>query len=297
MIVDSENRVVQIDRKNNKRNYWYDNCVSAGLFVFSTDILKLIPKPIKLDLELDVLSLLIESKLVYAYKTSEYVKDAGTVERFIQVSRDQSQGMWELKSLSNKQKCVFLDRDGTINKYKGLINKEEDFELEEGVTKAIRMLNKAGYITIVVTNQPVVARGMCSLEDIQRIHKKMQTLLGADKAYIDECVFCPHHPDKGYPEENVLYKVECNCRKPAIGLITKMVKKYNIDLSCSFMVGDTTVDVLTGKNAGIKTILLSTGQAGADGKYNVMPDFRAENLISAVEIILQTQEEKLAVVK
>lgn len=286
LIINGDNKVVGIDDKSNKRNYWYDNCVNAGIFILSTSILQYLMEPIRLDLETDILLPLMKKNLVFGYRTSEYVKDAGTVTRFRQIGMEQRKGIWKMKNISMKQKCVFLDRDGTINKYKGFISREEQFELEEGAAKAVRMLNMAGYLVIVVTNQSVVARGMCGIEDVDIIHKKMQTLLGNDKAYVDDCVFCPHHPDKGYLEENIIYKVKCSCRKPAIGLIEKMVEKYNIDLSQSYMIGDSTTDIQTGKNAGVKTILVLTGQAGTDGKYDATPDMIAENLLEAVNNII-----------
>ena len=155
--------------------------------------------------------------------------------------------------------------------------------------KAIRRINESGFLSIVVTNQPVVARGMCRIEDVERIHRKMQTLLGNEGAYLDDIAFCPHHPDKGYPEENPAYKIACDCRKPAIGMIQDMADKYHIDLSESYMVGDSTVDIQTGINAGLKTILVRTGQAGKDGKYKTWPDIIADDLDKAVEYILENQ--------
>ena len=159
--------------------------------------------------------------------------------------------------------------------------------MEEHAAKAVAMLNKEGYLAIVVTNQPVVARGMCGIEDVREIHRKMQVLLGRQGAYLDDIMFCPHHPDRGYPEENPEYKVKCKCRKPGWEMIDKMVSKYNIDLENSYMVGDSTIDIQTGVNAGIKTILVLTGQAGQDGKYQIEPDYRAADLLEAVRIIVR----------
>lgn len=158
--------------------------------------------------------------------------------------------------------------------------------MEEGAADAVRRLNEAGYLVVLVTNQPVVARGLCGIEDVKLIHKKMQMLLGEEGAYLDDILFCPHHPDKGFPEENVQYKISCNCRKPATGMINEAAEKYNIDLSRSVMIGDSTIDIQTGKNAGMHTILLLTGQAGKDGKYDAVPDISANNLADAVTIIL-----------
>lgn len=292
VIMNHENQVTGIDSKHNKRTYWYENCVNSGIYILSADILKNILTVQKLDLEQDVLLPLINHGKVYGYRTPEYVKDAGTPERFKKVSVEQQNGIWERKNLSVKQICVFLDRDGTINQYRGLISAENQFELEEGVGNAIRRLNEAGLLTIVVTNQPVVARGLCGIDDVQQIHRKMQVLLGKHGAYVDDIMFCPHHPDKGYPEENADYKITCNCRKPSIGMISNAAEKYNIDLSQSYIIGDSTVDIETGKRAGLQTILVLTGQAGKDGKYKVTADMTANTLGDAVNMIIENKKDK-----
>lgn len=286
LMVETNGRVTGIDSKHNTRYYWYENLVNAGIYILDRQFLENFTVLEKKDLETEILCPLMSNGKIYAYRTPEYVKDAGTPERFRQVSREQEQGVWDRKCLKNKQRCVFLDRDGTINEHRGLVCKEEDFVLEKGVAEAIRRLNAAGYLAIVVTNQPVVARGMCDISDVENIHCKMQVLLGEEGAYLDDIVYCPHHPDKGYPEENPTYKIKCNCRKPATGMIDTMVRKYNIDIAGSYMVGDTTMDIQTGRNAGLKTILLGTGEAGADGKFDVVPDYKALYLMDAVDYIL-----------
>lgn len=291
VVLDDDAKVISFDYKSNVRNYFYENCVNAGIYILSADILKGIMKVEKIDLEKDIIRPLMGEGKVYGYHTPEYVKDAGTPKRFHRVSKEQKEGIWSRKNLQNRQACIFLDRDGTVNRYRGLLYSEEQFELEDGAAEAVRRLNEAGYLVILVTNQPVVARGLCEIEDVERIHKKMQTLLGEEGAYLDDIMFCPHHPDKGFPEENVQYKISCNCRKPAVGMINEAVEKYNIDLSRSVMIGDSTVDIQTGKNAGMHTILLLTGQAGKDGKYDAVPDITANNLADAVTIILADKVE------
>ena len=237
-------------------------------------------------MEHGLLSGMIERKMpVYAYISTEYVRDAGTVERFKGVERDMQKGIPQQRNLLRKQRCIFLDRDGTINKYCGLVSKEEQITLMDGVAEAIKKINLSGYLAVIATNQPVVARGLCSIGDVERFHQKIETLLGEAGAYVDDIVFCPHHPDKGYPDENPQYKLECNCRKPKTGMIEKMQRKYNIDLSLSYMVGDTTTDIMAGKNAGLKTILLKTGEGGRDGKFETVPDWIAADLLQAVNII------------
>lgn len=292
IMMDAENKVISFAYKNKRRRDYYDNCVNSGLYIMKSDILNAFEEEKYCDFEKDILSKLISKKVVYGYKTSEYVKDAGTPERFKAVSDEQKKGIWSSRNLKNLQKCIFLDRDGTVNKYKGLISTTEEFELENNVAEAIRMINESGYLAIVVTNQSVVARGICDITTVEKIHRKMATLLGEKGAYVDDTAFCPHHPDKGYPEENAEYKIECNCRKPSTGMIDRMVKKYHIDKTQSYVVGDTTTDIQLGKNTGIRTALVHTGQAGMDRKYNVCADMEAKDLLDATKKILALDKEE-----
>lgn len=189
-----------------------------------------------------------------------------------------------------KNKCIFLDRDGTIIVYKELLHKKEDVVLLEKAAEAIRLINDHGFLAIVVTNQPVVARNLCSLEEMWAINRRMEELLAAEDAYLDDIFACPHHPDRGFPGENKAYKIKCECRKPGIGMIKEAAKKHNIDLAKSYLIGDTTIDIMTGKNAGLKTVLVKTGLGGRDNSFQVEPDYLAENLKGAVEIIMSKGE-------
>ena len=138
----------------------------------------------------------------------------------------------------------------------GFLRNIDDFELIEGVAEAIKLINQSGYLAIVVTNQPVIARGEVSWEELYEIHKKMATLLGKDGAYVDGIYICPHHPDKGFEGERPEYKIECDCRKPKPGLLLQAAKDFNIDLSESYMIGDSHRDVEAGENAGVKKSIL-----------------------------------------
>lgn len=288
VVLDGDGRAVRFDSKHNVRDYWYDNCVNAGIFVFEKSICDQVPVPEKRNLENDILKGMIErGEPVYGYRSPEYVKDVGTVERVEQALADISRGFLSKKCLRKKQRCIFLDRDGTINRLNGFVYREKDFELEDGVVEAIRRINQSGLLGIVVTNQPVVARGLCGMEDVERIHRKMATLLGREGVYLDDVLFCPHHPDKGFPEENPAYKIPCECRKPKTGMLLQAAERYNIDLEHSWIVGDTTMDIQTGKNGGLKTALVLTGEAGKDGKYQAEPDIVCKNLLEAVNEILQ----------
>lgn len=285
IIMNEVNQILGMDSKTNIRNDWYDNCVNAGIYILSGTILRNLDVPKRLDLEKDLLLPLMGKAHIYGYITPEYVRDAGTVDRFCAAQKAQKDGIWSRKNLSNTQKCIFLDRDGTINRYHGLISQEEELELEPCAVEAIRLINESGYLAIVITNQPVVASGMCDIEDVRRIHRKLAVLLGEQGAYLDDIVFCPHHPDKGYPEENPEYKIACNCRKPATGMIDEMIHKYHIDCSQSYIIGDSTIDIQTGINAGLHTVLVHTGVAGKDGKYDVKAEIEAEDILEAVKRI------------
>lgn len=286
VVCDNNDLVKCFDSKNNTRNYDYKNIVNAGIMIFSKDTLDLIKEPKKYNYEKDIVVPFIEKGKVYSYQSSEYAKDMGTPERYERVCNDYISGLCNRKNLSNKQKAIFLDRDGTINEYVGFLRKKEDMNLILGASDAIKNINNSEYLCIVVTNQPVIARGEVTEEELFDIHKKMETLLGNDGAYIDGLYYCPHHPDKGFPGEVKELKIDCECRKPKVGMLKKAVENFNIDLSKSFMIGDSTLDIKMAENAGMKSILVKTGQAGLDEKYEVMPTEVCENLLDAVNLIL-----------
>ncbi len=285
--VDGDNKVVGILSKKVSRDFYYHNFVNAGVYCVSPRALDSIDAPTKIDLEKTLIAGLIEQGKVYAYKSTEYVKDMGTPDRLAAVSADIENGVVTGRSLKNKQLAIFLDRDGTINEYVGFLRDIVDFKLLPEVAKAIAKINASSYLTIVATNQPVIARGEVTFEQLEEIHMKMETELGKNGAYLDDIFFCPHHPHKGYEGEVAELKIDCDCRKPKIGMLIKAAKKYNIDLSQSWYIGDTTMDIQTGKNAGMKTILVQTGEAGKDGKYDVQPDFIAQDLMAATDFIIR----------
>lgn len=286
LIVDKEYAVTGIDSKTNIRDYNYKNFVNAGLSIFKRELLDSIMSPVKIDFESQLVKPLMTQGKVFAYGTPEYVKDIGTPERFFKACEEQKQGIWSAKCLKNKQKAVFLDRDGTINVLKGFLKRKEDFELIPNVAEAIRLINSSEYLTIIATNQPVIARGECSFEELEQIHMKLETELGKKGAFVNDLFFCPHHPHKGYKGEVLALKFDCDCRKPKSGMIIEAAEKYNIDLQKSWYIGDTTMDIQTGLNIGMKTILVQTGEAGRDGKYDVQADYVSTDLLGAIRLII-----------
>lgn len=286
--MDDNGKVVGFDSKHNVRDYWYDNMVNAGMYVINRELMDLVKEPIKTDFERDILANQVKlGANIYAYHSPEYVKDVGTVDRINATVEELKSGLIQSKNLKNKQRAIFLDRDGTMNVSKGFISKADDLELIPGTIEAIKDINKSGALAIVITNQPVIARGECSFEELHNIHNKLKTLLGEKGAFVDDIFYCPHHPDKGFDGELPELKFDCECRKPKTGMIDDAVEKYNIDLSRSYMVGDSTMDLEMARNAGIKSVLVNTGFAGNDGKYDRSCDIEAEDLLDAVEKIIK----------
>ncbi len=258
IVADEDDRVCGWLTKEDERG-WYSNRVNAGVHVLSPHILELLMRPVKTDLDRDILRPSIPSGRIYAYRSPEYVKDMGTPERIQEVERDLETGFVQRKSLRQKQRAVFLDRDGTLNKYVGFLKRPEQLELLDGAAEAVRRINRSGFLAIVVTNQPVIARGEVSWAELREIHNKLETLLGREGAYLDDIFICPHHPDKGFPGERAEYKLDCGCRKPKPGLLLQAAEKYNIDLSQSWMIGDSESDVRAGEAAGCRTVRLDAG--------------------------------------
>lgn len=291
LIADENGAVEQWLTKEDVRPQWYRNRVNAGLHVINPAVLDMNGiepetvgtvgadgKIVKVDLDRQILKPLCGTGKMFCYDSPEYVKDMGTPDRYEAVCRDFADGRVKAKNLKQKQKAVFLDRDGTINKYVGFLRNIDDFALIPGVAEAIRKINSSGYLAIVVTNQPVIARGEVTVPELQLIHNKMETLLGAEGAYLDAIYYCPHHPHKGYEGEVPELKIDCECRKPKPGMFLKAAEDFNISLEESWMIGDGENDVKAGKAAGCKTGLIGTEEYGQD--------MTVSSLLQAVEKIL-----------
>ena len=278
LVVDKDNYVQQWLTKEDARPQYYRNIVNGGLHVLSPKVLDVEINTPKVDLDRQILKPLAGTGKMLCYNSPEYAKDMGTPERYYAACADYKSGKIQGKNLRNKQKAIFLDRDGTINKYVGYLRTPEQFELLEGVGEAIRKINLSGYLAIVVTNQPVIARGEVTVDGLQQIHNKMETMLGKEGAYLDGVYYCPHHPDKGFAGEVEELKVVCECRKPKAGLLLKAAKDFNIDLSQSWMIGDSENDVLAGKNAGCKTALIGETDYGQNLQVTSLLGFVKEIL-------------------
>ena len=186
-----------------------------------------------------------------------------------------------------KKPAVFVDRDGTINEQMGYINHVSRFKMIPGVPQAIRMLNRHGFLVLVVSNQSGVARGYYPMDLVETIHRLMVSRIKEKKGIIDGVFFCPHHPAGSVPE----FSRDCDCRKPKTGLIEQAARSFEIDLRRSFVVGDMCSDMELAHRAGIKGILVKTGYGLGEIEYilpqkTTKPAHIAEDLLDAVRWIL-----------
>lgn len=178
-----------------------------------------------------------------------------------------------------KNRAVFLDRDGVIVEEVDYLRRPSQLKLIPGAAEAITRLHKAGFKTIVVSNQSGIARGYFTRGDLRRIHAKLRAELKKKGARVDAIYFCPHHPEAGE-------RVVCDCRKPKIGMLLEAKKRFKIDLKKSFLVGDSSADMGAARSAGVFGILVRTGYGGKDGKHKAKPQARAKDLGAAADWIL-----------
>ena len=181
--------------------------------------------------------------------------------------------------------AVFLDRDGTINEERGHIWTPKDLVLLPGAAKAIHQLNQSEYLTVVVTNQSVIARGKCTEAGMKAIHNRLQVLITEEGGSIDQIYYCPHYPDKKIPGGREDLKIICDCRKPQPGLIMRAAKDLNIDLNLSWLVGNMPSDIEAASRAGVRSILLEN-HGVFDNQLSVSPVAKCIDLKDAVRLIL-----------
>lgn len=192
------------------------------------------------------------------------------------------------KEDASLRKTVFLDRDGTLVKEVHYLSDPSQLELLPGVIEGIKRLNSFNAILIIITNQPVIARGLATIKDVKMINNTLIKMLNNNNAYINAVYFCPHHPETNHsdiPPSAIKYRIKCECRKPKVEMLKKAVEDYNIDLEKAFIVGDSTRDIKAGEKLGIKTVLVQTGNKGRDKIYPVKPDYVAVDFRQAVDII------------
>lgn len=264
------------------------NLVNSALSIFNKEILRpWIADISKADLAKVLVPQFLNAGIpVLAYKSREYIKDMGTPARLHHVTEDVANDVPAERNVRHPLPCVFFDRDGVLNEDRAHISKLEDIVLLPGAAEAIRMVNRKGWLAVVITNQPVVARGECSEEQLNLIHAKLEWELGKAGAYLDEIYYCPHHPDSGFAGERAELKFVCKCRKPASGLYLRAASELNIDLTSSWVIGDQTSDLEAARRLDMRSILVTTGFGGKDGKYPAQATFEITDVLSAVSHVI-----------
>ena len=273
---------------------WHQNLVNAAMYMFDKKVLQGVDLSLvsdRPDIAKDLFPLMLEiDKKLYGYISTEYIKDMGTPKRLSKVERDIGSGKVESLKRQTSKIAIFLDRDGTINQEVNHLSNVDQFKLIDGVGEAICRINAAGVLAVVVTNQPVIARGELKESELRAIHNKMDTLLGEQGAYVDRLYYCPHHTDSGFEGEVAELKFDCDCRKPKTGMFEQAKEDLNIVLERSWMVGDSYRDIFAAQRVGMKSVLVQTGYAGKDSYKNVNPDFVVQDLRAAVGVILKESE-------
>lgn len=255
--VNDKKEIIGFLPKPHPKDLLYRNLNNAAVYILSPKIFNEIPNDVNTDFGKDIFPKIVQDgELLRAYDTPEYIKDMGTPDRLQHISEDVRSGLVASLNRKNPRRAIFLDRDGTINVNMDTHPTVECFTLLPGVPDAIRLINESLYLAVVVTNQPMIAKGFLTFDQLKLIDKKMETLLGEKRAYLDKIYFCPHHPERGFSGEITELKIQCNCRKPKPGMLLQAAQEMNIDLANSWMIGDSATDVEAGIAAGCKTIKL-----------------------------------------
>ena len=286
--LDDTRRVVALHAAPHDPVACLPNLVNAALYVIERDAIAFwrdadAPSDIARDL---FPAMLRRGLHLRGHVSFEYIKDIGTPKRLDKAAAQLRAGVVARARRDMPQQAVFLDRDGTMNALRGHLAQAEGFDLLPGVGTAVRRLNDAEYRVVVVTNQPVLARGGATPAQLRRIHGRLEALLGRDGALVDRIYHCPHHPDAGFPGEVAALKIVCNCRKPAPGMVDQACSELNIDLSRSWLIGDSTADIALAHLRGITSVLVCTGEGGRDHRHEASADFVAADMADAVSLIL-----------
>jgi histidinol-phosphate phosphatase family protein len=269
--IDESGWVTALRRKPRSATTACRNLAVAGVFVLEPEALSRLAPSGHLDLVHDLLGPAVErGRRVLAYRTTEYLKDCGTPERYAHVYADFDAGRVRAFYRTTPRPALFIDRDGTVNRHVGYVTRPEQLELLPGAGTAIRRLNQAGVLAVLVTNQPIIARGECSAARLEHIHARLETLLGAEGAFLDGVYTCPHHPDRGYPGEVAELKISCGCRKPEPGLVLRAARELPLDLGRSAVVGDSDCDVALAQRLGLTA-------------FRVSPDTQCELDVTSVQ--------------
>jgi histidinol-phosphate phosphatase family protein len=293
--LDEERRVRRIHGYPRPPGNPVRNLVNAGLCIVKRQALAPFRGREVCDLGKQVFPEMVDSGVrVFGYPSREYIKDMGTPARLELVSRHYREGRIAAQRSGNALPAVFLDRDGTLIRHVDQLNKPGQVQLLPGVGVAIKRINDSLFLAVVVTNQPVIARGECSLEQLDSIHAAMEWEIAKSSAHLDAIYFCPHHPDAGYPGERLDLKIDCACRKPKDGMVRQAVADLEIDLARSWIIGDSRTDIELAHNVGLRSILVLSGVTRDRSQLSVQPTMMCVDLPEAVSAILAQSSATLA---
>jgi D,D-heptose 1,7-bisphosphate phosphatase len=288
--VDDANRILALHPYPHPRDSYFRNLVNAALYVVNRNALPDHAPTGSFDFAKHLFPGLIASGArLHGYISREYIKDAGTPKRLDRVRQDYASGRIQTGSLETPRSAVFLDRDGTLNHERGWLNAAHEMELLPGAAEAVRTINESGRLAVLITNQPVIARGECTEAQLKLIHNRLEWQLGENHAYLDGIYFCPHHPEAGFPGERTDLKIACNCRKPEIGLFQQATQDLNIAVSGSWMIGDRASDVHAAAKFGIRSALVRTGPLSGSAVQSCQPDAVFDTVLQAANFILSEQ--------
>jgi D,D-heptose 1,7-bisphosphate phosphatase len=286
---DDTGRITRFHPKPHTAGALLPNLVSGAVYVLNPAILSFVPASGASDWARDIFPAAVAAGgQLFGYRSIEYSKDIGTPERLAKGEGDLISGRVARLSRRTPKPAIFFDRDGVLNVEKNGVHRPDMMELIEGAGPALKKINRAGVASICVTNQPDLAKGMMTREDLRQVFAALDTELGLHGAYLDDVFFCPHHPERGWPEEVAELKIDCDCRKPRPGMLLRAAEQHNLDLSKSWLIGDAYSDIAAARAAGVRAILVKTGRAGHDkSKFDLTPDHIAENVAAAVDHILE----------
>jgi D,D-heptose 1,7-bisphosphate phosphatase len=290
--LDSQNRIVAFHSYPHAAGRYFANLVNAAVYVVSKESLRDwsssangASQPIDFAKHLFP-EMARRGALLNGYRSREYIRDAGTPSRLDRVRSDYAAGRIQTRSLETPLPAVFFDRDGTLNVDKRWLNSPDQIELLPGAAASVRAINESGRLAVVITNQPVIARGECTEAQLAEIHNRLEWLLGESHAFVDAIYYCPHHPDKGFAGERSDLKIACGCRKPATGLFELAAKELHIDRARSWMIGDSIADVEAARRFGIPCAFLTAGQQTQSSSHPFAPEAEFPTLLEATRFIL-----------
>lgn len=271
--------LISDEAKEEKWPEFHPNIHDLGIYLVSSAFLESFDEPDEVDFFEEILQPTLSLGAVRVYRTSEYIRPLNNIKK---IEEDLDRDLPSKRNLSKPQKAIFLDRDGTINHFGDFVVKAEMLVLEQGSAEAIVKIDDSEFLPIVITNQPIVERGQTTIEELERTHARMAVLLEKEGAYLQDVYYCPHNIDHSKP-----WNAYCECRKPKIGMLLKAKERYNIDLSQSWFIGDTTQDVQTGLNGGCRTVLLLGGDPKPAKRFpEAKPELTCFNLSEAISKIL-----------